>query len=144
MKKTINSKKGVSEIITSVLLILVVISAVIVLSVYINKQVSLSPQLSCAEAKLNPPVTIEKACFNSSSKDTEITLNRVLSSEIKKINLIMQNSSNSSTYAIGENCNSGIMLAQGETREYFISGNFQSVSVSISNCMLESVKIENC
>lgn len=136
-------KKALSNIIASVMLILLSITAVSLVSVSIRKQIDFSPQLSCFDLKLNS-VSIEKSCYNQSSGITEITLNRKFNSKFKSIELSVKNSAGSSLYRIGEGCLSSSLLEEGETKTYLIQEKADSIILRIEDCAIESKKVSPC
>ena len=77
----IKNKKAVSQVVTTMLIIMLTISAVAIIGFAINNsiknQLALSPKTSCLEMQFSPPIKIEKACYNLNTNDTELTINQV-------------------------------------------------------------------
>ena len=77
--KIIKNKKALSQIIATILILIITIIAFSVLSIIIintTKTVSLSPQLSCFNLKTKQILSIEKVCYNQQTHDIEISINR--------------------------------------------------------------------
>lgn len=148
MSNRIN-KKGLSQIVATFVILLLAIAAIGVISITltnISKKAMLSPQLSCFELKTKQPLTIERACYNQQTHDTEITLNRKIDSNIDAIELILKTENSISKWQIGNLCTTSIILNKGETKIYYINSeeNPKEISINIDKCILQTEKIISC
>lgn len=141
-----NLKKGLSEVVTSVLLITVAILAVTIIAAVVKntaKQVDFSPDKLCIYDY--NPLKIKSACYNQETSDLQVTIlrNNIQQLEIKEFSFLVNSGQDSSEYKCG--CNSCKILASGE-KTYFISQSVkpEKVSIKFNSCLLETKKIDDC
>jgi len=139
MKSIKTNKKGISNIVASVFLIALTVIAVSLLSATISKTINLSPQMSCLDLKLNPPVQIEKACLDS-TLTTRLFLKAKSSSDIGSLEVI----TNNARYLIGEGCGICKLPKEGETKLYPLSEQASLVSIKINDCIIETKPVTSC
>ena len=135
-------KKGLSNVIVSVLLILLSISAIVIVWQVVKSQINraqLSPSLC-----LNLEITIKSVCFNSASQEIEITLERKIpEKEIINLDFALNYKDKSEVYSCGEECPDCIIM-DSSTKTYYIQANKpDSVSIKYESC-LENKKVDEC
>jgi hypothetical protein len=150
MSNLIKNKKAISEIITTVLIILGAILAMGLISVAITKLVkipSLSPESSCLQLQIEKPIQINKACFNKEENKTQITLTRtVKESKINNLEFLLNYQTNANSWTCGNQCGNCIEPNIGQTKTYYFNTNekAEQVSIKINNCVIESKELANC
>ena len=149
----IKSKKGLSEVVAVVLLILMSIIAIGIVWTGLLPLFSLSPEFSCTQAQIEQSLIINNACFNSQTNDVELILSRSISGVIEIDTLEFTITSDSPegnlNYHCGEgaDCDQATVLKKGETRTYFFNipdRNTNEAIISINNgCALVSEEIQS-
>lgn len=142
------NKKGLSQIISVMLIIGLSLASISVLWVTIkeltNPDILLSEQ-TCLDYKINQPFSIIKACYNESSKELELNLEKKFDSEIKNIEFVVYDSQESSKYKCGESCNN--CKLPSTKRIYYFSLEQQPEKVSLvleGNCVIETREVGGC
>ncbi len=149
---TLKNKKAVSQVVTTVLILVLTISAVALISVAINStiknQLTLSPKTSCLEMQFSPPIKIEKACYDANTNDTEITLKRNPDDKIQinSLSFSINSGSESTSFSCGEACGNCQILKIGEIKTYYFNRDKKptEASVKIDNCLIETKSIVDC
>jgi len=143
------NKNGLSDVVTSVLLIFVAVVAVIAISAIILKLVNnpqLSPEASCATISIKNPVEIYKVCYNQETKEVQAILKR--NSEEININLIefiLNSQIESNTWACSSECPNCNILKSEQTKTYFLSSEKpETLAINVNNCPVQSIKVNNC
>jgi len=146
----INNKKGLIEIVSVAIFILLVVLSLAFTWAAVKNITDLSPEFDCAQLQfeVEKPLTIDNACYNSETKDVELTLKRgfLNNLEFTTINFIVSSDSSSSNYYCGNNCEDARILDAGETMTYFFKmeeANLNSVTVGINGCPFASAEIED-
>ena len=140
------NKKGISQVVSVVIFILLItISIGIVWTSLNNLFTDLSPTFDCTQAKIEQPLRIENACYDSSN--VVLTLRRTLSqTEINTIDFtIIFDDKEKLEYYCGADCDKSIILEKGATEEYkFDVGDIspKSIIIGINSCVLVSAEIE--
>lgn len=147
------NKKGVSEIVLSVLLIIIAVSLVAIIFVYVidysNKPLSLSPQ-ECISMQSNPPISIVSACFNSNNGDVEVKLSRGVDDfDITSIKISVDAGLKSHSYSCDNSCSSCTPPSSGESKYYYVTSNSDikpfSLELLINDCArIVTNKISDC
>jgi hypothetical protein len=144
------NKKGLSQVITSVFIILIVLASIGILFYSINKFIkpALSPEFSCIEAQINPPIKIQLVCYNNQTKDIEINLERSIDEKIPvfSMDFIIDTGDSSETFSCSQSCKNCIILNSGETKKYYFYQDKQPLTITtkISGCLLETKTIGFC
>jgi|SRR3989344_1666449 len=146
----IKNKRGVSEIVTTSLLIMIgvaLVSAIFVYTMsYAKKPINLSPE-NCINFQSSPPITIESACYNGLTKKAEVKLRRGIDNlDISSLQLAVSSSSNSRVLQCSK-CNTCKVLASGEQKMYYVNSENkpESLKLIINECEAGSVKrVEKC
>lgn len=141
MQNTIR-KRAISGVIASVLLILVAVAAAFLLYTLVKSQINFSPQVSCIDMQISPPVTIEKVCYNQASQDTELTLRRN-QDLVDYINLATSGKENS-LWRIGQGCANCIFLNANEIKTYYLAEQPEKITLAVPNCVLETQDVPTC
>lgn len=140
------NKKALSTIIATTVIILISLVAITMLWFSVKKlteRVTMSPEISCFDIKIAPPVTIKSACYNSETQKIQTELKRNL--EDIKINS-MYILSDANEWGCGIKCSQCIILKQGETKKYFFDSeqNPGKITLKIENCIIETKNIISC
>jgi hypothetical protein len=149
MPKLLN-RKGVSNLIATMLIILLSIASVGLLWVYVTNTIkpALSPENSCFDFGINPPVKIDSACFNPESENIEIKLTRSFdSTTLNNLNFIINSNSFSNSWSCSNACNTCSILNKGESKKYYFnfdSNNTQNLKVYVQsgNCLIDSLNVK--
>ena len=158
----IKNKKGISEVISSVLIIVLTISSTLFVFGAMNNLLdnpALSPEYSCPNLKFKAPIEITSACYNSRSEEVEISLYRKKTDlEINKMNFIVSSSSksNSEIYSCSQyaqNSCSGMeckVPTEESSEKYYLVFNStdingeKEISVSVNNCIIDVKSLSEC
>jgi hypothetical protein len=135
--------RGLSEIISALLIISLAIVAISLLVVVADNLSSrLSPEFSCLELQLRPPITIKRACFNSTTLDTQATLERNLDDTfLASIEFTLDNQAYSCGPSCGGNCH---ILNSGNSQTYYFQQKADQITISSSGCILNAKEITIC
>lgn len=145
IKNQIN-KRGLSEIVTVVLILTLTILAVTILAsvvIKIAKAPKLSPEYNCLDVKIKNLVTIESSCYNQNTQDIQVSLKRNLQNlEIKNIGFIINNQE----YICGNFCGNCNIVSNGNSETYYIfqSERPEDIKIKINNCLISTKKITTC
>jgi hypothetical protein len=152
IRKPIKNKKGLSQVIAVIIFILLVtISAGIIWASVKSLTTTLSPEFDCTKAKIEQPLKINKACYNTEgpeTSDVKLTLERTFSNiEINRLDFtITFENQDSLNFFCGANCDAAAILKQGETENYYFevgdNAGLQNVVVGVNECILASKEIE--
>jgi hypothetical protein len=148
----IKSKTGLSQMVTTLLLVMLGIAAVGVLAGIILKIVNvpkLAPEFSCLEWQLNPPLSIQQACYNLGTGDMEVSLYRGDDKyDIERIFFQVQTSDGSHIWQCGENCGECLVLSAGDNEKYYFNasgfGEPKRISLSLFGCTFSERGISAC
>ena len=140
------NKKALSNVITTVLLILIGISAASIIAYNIFPIIDLSPEILCTEMQLKPPVVIDSVEFDSESRDLKVNLKRSFNSELYSLDFKVITDKESFDFACTQSCENCIILEEGSTSEYYFSipeeQNPNRIILSVSECALQSYNIQ--
>lgn len=140
----IMNKKGLSNLIATVFIILLSIAAITTLSTQIFSLVnnpSLSPENSCVFLSTKNIIDITKVCYNTETKETEITLTR------NNKNAILDSlkfSLDGETYSCDNSCGTCQIPEIGTQKYYFETKETKRLSFFINECYIREKTIENC
>jgi len=142
--QTLN-KRGLSNLISNILIILMVIAVIGTLSAQTFKLINspaLSPETSCPLIYSKNIIDIQKSCYNELTQETELRISRtsekILISSLKF-------SYDQETYSCGNTCGTCNILEQRETRTYYFPGNPEEITIFLNNCFMETKRITtNC
>ena len=148
----IKNKKAVSQVVTTMLIIMLTISAVAIIGFAINNSIknklALSPKTSCLEMQFSPPIKIEKACYNLNTNDTELTIKRNADDKIQINTLvfILNSGSGSDSFTCGNSCGNCQILKIAERKIYYLNIDEKptETSVKLNNCLIETKNIVDC
>src|SRR3989344_6590887 len=135
MNKLMIDKRGVSEIVSVVLLILISMSLVAIMFVYItdyaSKPLHLSPG-DCINMQSNLPVSIDSACYNKFNNNIEVKLSRGLDNfVIDSLKLSVNEGSKSSSWSCSSTCNTCIIPNTGEKKFYYVLASSKPESLTM-------------
>jgi hypothetical protein len=147
-------RRGLSNLMASILLVLFSLVAVGMLGLYINKVVGeaeFSPAFSCLDMKLDPTITLERACYNKETGDLELRVRRLGDSlYLSNLYFILNSggSGESQTLCCGEGCESCDVLGSGESRNYYFAGSgvkeSEKVVLSVLDCSIDEMELVAC
>lgn len=146
-------KKGMSDIVVSILLVVLSLIAVSLLWVYVSdlaKEIELGPAFSCLEMQLNPVVRLQKACYNSETGDIELRVLRIRNNlNLKNIYFVINGDEvESKTFRCGEDCLECDVLEEGRGKNYYVNGESGDVGgnvvLRIFGCGVDEKEIEVC
>jgi flagellin-like protein len=140
------NKKGLSEIIGNVLLILIAVASIaLVFGIFTNLTTQLSPAFSCIDAQLSPLVQVSKACLNADGK-IEATISRNSDTEFSEMVFSSVSEASSISYSCGETCSACTILNPYETKTYYLDSTTltspQTLTLSVNDCLMQTVKIQ--
>lgn len=157
MQNIKHNKKAVSEVITTIVIVFLVVVCIALLGLSVNnfikKEVNFSPQISCIKIQASPPANIVTACYNYQTNKTEITLKRsvVNDFEIQNLGFTLSNQDTSEEFLCGNSCGVCNILEVGKTKTYFLSNTDSKtnlipteITLKTSNCVLETKSIDSC
>jgi|TARA_Y100000310_G_C20584972_1_gene764914 hypothetical protein len=137
------NKKGLSNLIASVLIILLSITAIATLSTQIFSLVNsptLSPETSCPILLSKQPIQVIKTCYNTETSETEITLTRNNQNiKISQLSFLLDEES----FSCGESCGTCQILQTG-TEKYYFDKDANQLTLFVNNCFAIQKTIENC
>ena len=139
----INSKKGISNIIATLIIISVTLLVAGILFIAVRNliEIKLSPPDLCLEETLK----IKNACYNQETKDLEITLTKIPGKKITKIDFIVEFEKDSSLFSCYENCDNCKILKHG-TKTYYIQTEEtpKKIIIKANNCPEGKKTISDC
>tara|TARA_Y100000034_G_C6527429_1_gene227198 strand:- start:50 stop:490 length:441 start_codon:yes stop_codon:yes gene_type:complete len=142
------SKKAVSGIVATVVIMLIGIAAVAIVAVSIksvvNEDVLLSPA-KCLEMQTSPPLEITSACLNSETGRVELNVKRSRKElEISQIDFRIAED----TWSCGPTCGNCNIPIPGNSQNYFFEPSIleqaDSLEISVSSCLLGKKDIKPC
>lgn len=144
------NKKGLSSVISTLVIILVAICAISIIALYLNSTITkpfLSPENNCLNSKLNPSLSIKDICYNDKTKDLEIKINRNLNDKsISQIIFTINSNSGTKNWQCSNSCGDCDILDKGSTKTYYLAldslENQTSISLGENSCLLETKNIE--
>ena len=143
--------KGLSSIVTTMLLVLLTVVATGTLYSLIKTTVSdplSSPQFNCLNLQLNPPVTIQYACINSKTNDIEVKLKRESDLEINSLSFLLISDKGETPFSCGKSCSQCIILDSLDTKTYLLnpqnSLSQNSIKLYTYSCLIGEKTISNC
>ena len=144
------NKRGISDVVDNVLLILIGIGLIVIFVFYIFpiiRQPAFSPQDSCLNAGINNAFEIKNACFNKETGDLEVALSRKIDN--LNINSLVFGFSNNNevekSFTCGNSCGGCIILDKGDIKTYYFSYNMmKKVKLYANNCFISERIIDNC
>lgn len=151
MQNIIN-KRGVSEVVTSVFLILLAIGAVSMASVFIYKVVkspNMSPEIDCLSMQTKQSFDIKKVCYNNSNKEVIAVVKRAFDEvSMDAIDFVFSGEGNSNSWRCGGGCGLCKLLNSGETKSYYFdfSGLDKPAEIELraGSCGFGKVKVSEC
>jgi len=155
LNKKIN-KKGISEVVAVVLIILISIVAISILFVVVRQQLDFSPQLSCTELQIKQVFGIKDACLDEASGKVITTLKRSFDdTQINSIGFTISFANEEKINSIcdgpfGLSCGSDCLIPKaGETKKFYLDitgqSNPESLLIKANGCVLQNTEIlPNC
>ena len=153
MSHILKNKKAISGVVTSVLLILIAITAISLISIYLMKTVNspkLSSQVSCLDMQTSSVLKIKSVCFNSSSRQIQISLQRIADiPDINQFNIVLSSNNKSGTWCCGTTCeHSCLVLDKGAQKTYYLNNTenatYNTAQIAISSCEIDKRALTSC
>lgn len=155
------NKKGVAEVITTLLLTAIAVGAVLfawsTIQPILNKaDISKSPEYNCLQLQLetNLALQITKACYNSQTAQHEVTVKRSATQSTPVFEMIFTFHSTvpESSWRCSDICSAETGGCQvpdkGQAKTYFFTNdnpeNLKSVKIYLGECELDTKTIVNC
>lgn len=150
--QNIKNKKGLSDVIAVVSLILIGIVAIGIVSVYVLDFASkpdLSPTINCLDLQTNQHLSLKSQCYDYSKKEAVIELFRSAQlEELNEINVVLKSESKDSKWVIGGNCEGCLLVEKGGSKKYYFDlkdeHKPESVEIYIGDCRLDSKLFDSC
>jgi len=143
------NKKGISNVIATVVLIALSVVAVLLIVAPVNN-ILLAPSIyeekSCLDMQLDQTIKIKEACLNS--PDIELTIERDLSqTQIASITFLLSGEK-TETWFCNEDCPNSEILGIGQIKTYYLSPDNSPIdkklTILIGDCQIDSATINNC
>ncbi|MEK6890567.1 MAG: hypothetical protein AABX03_00350 [Nanoarchaeota archaeon] len=146
------TKKAVSDVITNVLLIFLIVTIVSLFGFLVNNllkdNLEFSPEISCIKMQATPPITIEDVCFNTETNTTQAVLKSSTIKEysVGKFSMILELNAGTEKYTCGNSCGSCEVMSDGETKKYYLKNSVapSKISLIIDSCIIETDTILSC
>lgn len=141
-------KRGVSQVITILILTLLSLTTVSIFFVSIirtSEQALLAPK-QCIEFQMNLPFELQKTCYNSINNQLEITVNRKLPVEIKNLDFNVKFERESSTWTCCETCPNCEIVNSG-SKTYYIDIEDEipkELNLLADGCVIQKKNIAPC
>ena len=146
--KTIKNKKGLSDVVATVIFISLIIASI---SLFVPSVIKLakspgeqlSPFASCIEMQTSPS-TIENARYNEQTGTLEVTVQRSPINELQSFTFILQKDTGSSSFTCGPTCGGACnMQNPGQEKTfYFSEENVNRVTLYVNdNCEIDAIEI---
>lgn len=141
------NKKALAPIVATLVIILLTLIAISIVWITIKeltKDVALSPEMNCLDVKIQPPIKINSACYNSEKKQINLELKRNL--EKIPIESILVSSDTNSEWRCSSSCGNCIILSEGEAKTYFLDEETKpnEIILKINQCEIETKEITDC
>lgn len=138
------NRKGISSVVTTVLLILISIASLSIVASKVLPMIDLSPQISCTEMQISPPASIQSAVIENG--EVKLTLQRYFTGrDIKALEFRIDSSEGSSQFACTPACENCIIPGEGELAEYYFAFSPsevpESIVLTIDGCTLQSYQL---
>tara|TARA_Y100000310_G_C20608394_1_gene776722 strand:- start:145 stop:585 length:441 start_codon:yes stop_codon:yes gene_type:complete len=141
------NKKGLSNVISVVIIIMLSITLIGILSTgifNILNDPTLSPSQSCLVLDSKNVLEIEHTCYNDLTKDLEVTVRRS-GDKTLFLNSIQFTLDDSITWECGNSCGTCKLLQPGNSRKYFFNTiEAKSLALKANNCLVDLEKISIC
>jgi hypothetical protein len=142
------NKKGISNVVATVVMIGISISAIAILFPIIQDAIRgpmLSPAVSCSDMTNFQPIKIRDICYNT-KEEIKIKLERTFDSiDIPSLTFSLSNNGKIRKWSCSENCNNCQILSPGETKYYYLtireSISNAAVTLSAGECAIERQEI---
>lgn len=143
------NKKAISDIVANILIILIGIMAVSILWISVESTIQkpfLSPQNNCFQENFNPPISIEKVCFNEITKDIELTI-KLSTTNISELNFILDSSGKSKEWQCSNSCGDCTLPEPYSTKTYYFQNDNTNLKDKIfliaNSCLISKAEIKN-
>lgn len=147
MSSLIKNNKAQSSVVVMMFLIILIIAAIALIAAQFDsffQKAQLSPEISCPSVLASPPISIETACFNKSSNETQITIKKDLSNLTSTVLFAITSGSKTSSFSCGsENCDC-TLPNEGESKTYYFPiKDSTEIMIRFATCNLATKEITN-
>jgi len=142
------NKKAISQIMVSILLIIIVLIIIPAFYIGVKKLIKdplTSPQISCPDLQTLPPIKIIKACYNQETQDNEITLSQTSDYKPVLIGFIVDFGQANKQFQCSSACSTCKISAEN-SKKYYIYSNQKpnEISLLIDGCEIETMNVVDC
>lgn len=148
------NKKGLSDVLANVMLILLAIVAVGIVGAAVKQFVSspsFSPQFSCLDMQASRHIYFDSACYNSTSGEVNVAVKRTLSDrfEIKELRFVIDfEGKDSASWRCGGGCTNCNVLDLGNRRIYYFDvrglGKPTAINLLADGCDAGKIDVRGC
>ena len=141
-------KKAISQIVSTVILLITILITIPIFYVVINKMVkdtTMSPEIPCPDIQINPPIRIIKSCYNQETKDNEILLSKTTDYKINLIEFTLDFDAENQNFKCDDSCSS-CRISEQNSKTYYIFSEQKpkEIILRINNCEIEKRNVVNC
>ncbi|OIO81552.1 hypothetical protein AUJ84_00805 [Candidatus Pacearchaeota archaeon CG1_02_32_132] len=146
----IKNKKGISEVISVVMIIMLTVSAAAIVFATVRSSISqLSPGIDCTTHTISNTLSVKYACYDKELNRIELTIKRNINEDsISRADFKILGEGSSEELICGNTCGGCNLLSPGETKNYYLEElkikNPESVVLSVDGCTLEKTTIRPC
>ena len=146
-------RRGISGVVATVLLILLSMAAVGIIWVAISqfaKSPQLSPEVQCSSFQYGTTIYIERACYDATNNEVEITIKRGISGDfdIQSLGFVIYSDKDSASWRCDKNCLDCKIVDLGNSKTYYFDvsglGTPRSAALMANSCNAGSATIGSC
>ncbi len=144
------SKKALSNIVSTFAILVITIACVLVVGIVIKnttENILSSPEFTCSNFNIEPPIKTKKACYNPETNELNIEIEKSIQHniEIQSIEFIINTEYGTENFICDNSCGNCEVLEQGSKTYYF---DFQEqpkqITLKVHNCILKTKEIIPC
>jgi len=148
------NRKGLSNIVSTMLILLLSIAALTLLYTILKPMIvdtTMSPQVSCFDWKVNPPLKLSNACFNSTSNEVRVNVMKI--GDVSKVDslefTLTKSGSEIAKWQVGGECGQSSFNENREDYYLPFTGlNFekgsQTIILNLRNCIFLEQNLIEC
>jgi hypothetical protein len=140
------NKKALSDMLVAVIMIVLAFSAFSILYLSVKKTIEpMQSPSTCFEKNLNPPATMESACYNSQQGYLKVTMKKNNLQEISSMDFTITSETNSSEFSCGNGKACACRILESGIKDYyFVTSSPKIISISIDGCAIETRETKEC
>lgn len=140
------NKKGISDTVSLVLILLLAISLIGFLSYFLigmMRDIDLSPEFfECDKIRTN--INIVESCYNNQTNELEIKMSNSYKKNINKIYFILNLQEQTKLWTCYDNCGTCKPLQSGEKTYFIITEKPELIEILVDDCKVIEKKIDFC